>query len=254
MCGNIPACGERSRTKTTAASFAGEFVEEEEIIALGAREGLSVVFIAAGQFGLTVVEEGFCIANDLGVGAEGVVDILPGDPMFAGVGAVCWIKLAEHDIQIDATHEFMDFIACLIRIGDGLPYDQAIGAAAEIGGEEAVDFGRHDSDVFVGAEVGRDISVGAVDDIDMLHFRGPLGQREVVEGTCREELAEFAPSFGVAGNAGVEVVACGWTGFGIGGSDDGGPGAEFDAEDGFDVPFAAFFDPFYGAGRVVDIR
>ncbi len=88
----------------------------------------------------------------------------------------------------------------------------------------------------------------------MLHFRGSLGQREVVEGTCGEELAEFAPPFGVAGDAGVEVVAGGWAGFRVGGSDDGGPGAEFDAEDGFDVPFAAFFDPFYGAGRVVDIR
>ena len=44
----------------------------------------------------------------------------------------------------------------------------------------------------------------------------------------------------------------GWeAGFGINGG--GRTGTELDAEDGFDIAFAAFFDPADGAGGVVDI-
>ena len=247
-------CGERSRTIAAAASFAGEFMQELMVITLGSCEGLTVVDIAAWEFSFAMIEQGFRVADDLGVCAEGVVYKLPGDPMFAGVGVVGGVELAEHDIEIDAAHEFMDFVAGLIFIRDGLPYDETVEVAAEVGGEEAVDFSGHNADVFIGAEVGRDVGIGAVDDVDMLHFRGSLGQREVVEGTGGEEFAEFAPAFGVTGDAGVEVMAGRGTGFGVGGCDDGGAGAEFDTEDGFDITFTAFFDPCYGAGRVVDIR
>lgn len=246
-------CDERSRTISAAAAFAGEFVEEQEVIALGAGESLAVVFIAAGQFGFAVIEEGFGVAEDLGIGSEGVVDIFTADPLFAGAGAVGGIELAEHDIEVYAAHELVDLVAGFVFVGDGLPYHEAIGMAAEIGGEEAVDFGRHDADVFVGAEIRGNVGGGAIDDVDMLHFRGSLGEREAVEGAGGEEFAEFAPAFGVAGDAGVEVVTGGWAGFGIRRGDDGGAGAEFDAEDGFDVAFAAFCDPFHGAGGIVDV-
>lgn len=192
---------------SAAAAFAGEFVEEEKIVALGAGEGLAVVFIAAGELGFAVIEEGFGVAEDLGIGAEGVVDIFTADPLFAGVGAVGGIELAEHDIEVYAAHEFVDLIAGFVFVGDGLPYHQAIGMAAEIGGKEAVDFGGHDADVFIGAEVRGNVGGGSVDDIDMLHLGGSLGEREAVEGAGGEEFAEFAPAFGVAGDAGVEVGA-----------------------------------------------
>lgn len=166
---------EVGQTIAAAAAFAGEFDEELVIIALGAGEGLAVVDIAAGEFGLAVVEQGFCIADDLGVGAEGVVDVFAADPVFVCTGAVGGIELPEHDIEVDAAHQLVDFVAGLVFVGDGLPDDEAVEVVAEGGGIEAIGFGGHDADVFVGPEVGGDVAVGAVDDIDMLHFGGSLG-------------------------------------------------------------------------------
>ena len=236
---------------SAATAFAGEFDEELVVIALRAGKGLAVVDIAAGEFRLAVVEQGFGIADDLGVGAEGVVDIFAAHPVFIGTGAVCRIELTEHDIEVDAAHQLVDFVAGFVFVGDGLPDDEAVEVVAEPGGIEAVGFGGHDADVLIGAEVVGDEAVGAIDDIDMLHFGGSLGQWGAFKGRDGEEFAELAPAFGIAGEAGVEVMA-GWeAGFGINGG--GRTGTELDAEDGFDIAFAAFFDPADGAGGVVDI-
>ena len=188
---------------STAATFAGEFDEELVIITFGAGEGLAVVDIAAGEFGLTVIEECFGIAEDLGVGAEGVVDVFAADPVFISTGAVCGIQLAEHDIEVYAAHELVDLVAGLVFVGDGLPYDEALEVVAEDRGIEAIGFGGHDTDVLVRPEVRGDEAVGAVDDVDMLHFGGSLGKWGAFEGGDGEQFAEFAPAFGVAGEAGV---------------------------------------------------
>jgi hypothetical protein len=132
----------------------------------------------------------------------------------------------------------VDFVAGLIFIRDGLPYDEAVRVVAQDGGIEAVGFGGHDADVLVGAELWGDAGIGAVYYIYMLHFRGPRGQRDSVERGCGEEFAEFAPAFGIAGEAGIEVSAI---------------ESEFYSEDGLDIPFAALFDPGHGTGGVVDI-
>lgn len=166
---------EIGETISAATAFAGEFDEELVIIALGAGEGLAVVDITAGQFGLAVVEQGFCIADDLWVGPEGVVDVFAADPVFVCTCAIGRIKLPEHDVEVDATHQLVDFVAGLVFVGDGLPDDKAVEVVAESGGIEAVGFGGHDTDVFVGPEVVGDEAVGAVDDIDMLHLGGSLG-------------------------------------------------------------------------------
>lgn len=65
-----------------------------------------------------------------------------------------------------------------------------------------------------------------------------MGQWYVFEGRDGEKFAEFAPAFGILGEAGVEVAAI---------------ETKFDTENGFDIAFAAFFDPGDGAGGVVDI-
>ena len=95
--------------------------------------------------------------------------------MFVCTCAIGRIKLPEHDVEVDATHQLVDFVAGLVFVGDGLPDDKAVEVVAESGGIEAVGFGGHDTDVFVGPEVVGDEAVGAVDDIDMLHLGGSLG-------------------------------------------------------------------------------
>jgi hypothetical protein len=86
----------------------------------------------------------------------------------------------------------------------------------------------------------------------VFHFRRTLREWEAIEGTGGEEFAEFAPSFGVAGDTGVEVMAEGEI-FGRGVSDYGRSGPEFYTEYWFDIAFTAFFDPCYGAGGIVNI-
>ena len=72
----------------------------------------------------------------------------------------------------------------------------------------------------------------------MLHIGWKLWQRKAFERADREEFAEFAPTFAVAGDTGIEVAVV---------------DAEFDAEDGFDVTLFALIDPLHGTGRIVDI-
>ncbi|HZV67992.1 MAG TPA: hypothetical protein VFG10_00520 [Saprospiraceae bacterium] len=72
----------------------------------------------------------------------------------------------------------------------------------------------------------------------MFHLRWPRGKGDAIERTCGEKFAEFAPSFCVAGDAGVEIASI---------------EPVFDAEDGLDVAFFAFFDPLDSAGGVVNI-
>ena len=172
-------------------------------------------------------------------------------PMLTVISAINGIELAKHDIEIHTAHEFVDFVAGLVFVGDGLPDDEAFEVVAKDGRIEAVGFGGHDADVFIGAQVIGDVAVGAIDDVDMLHFGGSLGQGYVFEGTVSEEFAEFAPAFGILGEAGVQVTAP-WRSRGLV-PERSRRGMKFNAEDGFDIAFAAFFDPGDGAGGVVNI-
>jgi hypothetical protein len=51
--------------------------------------------------------------------------------VFVCTGAVTGVKLTEHDIEVDATHQFVDFVAGLVFVGDGLPYDEAVEVVAK---------------------------------------------------------------------------------------------------------------------------
>ena len=62
------------------------------------------------KFCVTVIEKCFSVAHNLWVGPECTIDIFTAYPMFIRSCTTTGFKLAEHDVEIDTTHELVYFV------------------------------------------------------------------------------------------------------------------------------------------------